>query len=107
REQEERQLAIDMAARYADTVRLSQARFKAGDISEAELRKIELEGLHYQNDVIDAEMQLDVARNKMAGLLGLSSPRQLPAQLGDEKAGAAPAAPVDVAHLTEEALQKR
>jgi cobalt-zinc-cadmium efflux system outer membrane protein len=106
REQEERQLAIDMAARYADTVRLSQARFRAGDISEAELRKIELEGLHYQNDVIDAEMQLDVARNKMAGLLGLASPRQLPPQLSGEKA-AATAAPADVAHLTEAALQKR
>jgi cobalt-zinc-cadmium efflux system outer membrane protein len=106
REQEERQLAIDMAARYADTVRLSQARFRAGDISEAELRKIELEGLHYQNDVIDAEMQLDVARNKMAGLLALTSPRQLPPQLSGGKA-AATASPADVAHLTEEALQKR
>ena len=66
--------------RYAETVRLSQARFKAGDISEAELRKIELEGLRYQNAVIDAEMQLDVARGKLAALLASRRPRELPAE---------------------------
>ena len=57
REQEERQLAHDFADRYAQTIKISQARFKAGDISEADLRKIELEGLRYQNAVIDAETQ--------------------------------------------------
>ena len=60
REQSERELARDVADRYAETVRLSQARFRAGDISEADLRKIELEAHRYQNDVIDAEMQLDL-----------------------------------------------
>ena len=75
REQAERQLARDFADRYAQTIKLSQARFKAGDISEAELRKIELEGLRYQNAVIDAEMQLDVARGRLAALLGLPSVR--------------------------------
>jgi cobalt-zinc-cadmium efflux system outer membrane protein len=80
REQSERQLAHDVADRYTQTVKLSQSRFRAGDISEAELRKIELEGLRYQNDVIDAETQLDVARGRLAALLGLSSPRELPAE---------------------------
>jgi cobalt-zinc-cadmium efflux system outer membrane protein len=80
REQGERQLARDVADRYSQTVKLSQSRFRAGDISEADLRKIELEGLRYQNDVIDAETQLDVARGRLAGLLALSSARELPAE---------------------------
>src|SRR4029079_5096651 len=33
---EERELAHDVADRYAQTIKISQARFKAGDISEAE-----------------------------------------------------------------------
>jgi cobalt-zinc-cadmium efflux system outer membrane protein len=77
--QSQRQLAHEFADRYAQTVKLSQARFKAGDISEAELRKIELEGLKYQNDVIDADTELDVTRGKLAAVLGLGSPRELPA----------------------------
>ena len=44
REQSERQLAHDFADRYSQTIRISQARFKAGDISEAELRKIRARG---------------------------------------------------------------
>jgi cobalt-zinc-cadmium efflux system outer membrane protein len=80
REQNERQLAHDVADRYAQTVKLSQSRFRAGDISEAELRKIELEGLRYQNGVVDADTQLDVARGRLAALLGLGSADQLPAE---------------------------
>src|SRR5262249_11370347 len=103
REQEERALARDMAARYAETVRLSQARFKAGDISEAELRKIELEGLRYQNDVIDADMQLDVARPRLAAILALA-PQELPAgpfEAPDRRAA------FDLPRLTDDALAHR
>ena len=77
REQSERDLAHEVADRYAHTFRLSQARFKAGDISEADLRKVELEGLRYQNDVVEADMELDLARQKLAALLGASSPGDL------------------------------
>jgi cobalt-zinc-cadmium efflux system outer membrane protein len=80
REQSERQLAREVADRYAQTVKLSQSRFRAGDISEAELRKIELEGLRYQNGVVDAETQLDVARGRLASLLALASAHELPAE---------------------------
>src|SRR5262249_4884172 len=62
REQSERQLTYDMRDRYAETVRLSRARFSAGEISEAEFRKIELEGLKYQTDVIAADTEYDLAR---------------------------------------------
>jgi cobalt-zinc-cadmium efflux system outer membrane protein len=84
REQSERDLAHEVAARYGETIRISQARFRAGDISEAELRKIELEGLRYQNDVIDADMQLDLARSKLAALLGLPAAGALPGERMEE-----------------------
>jgi cobalt-zinc-cadmium efflux system outer membrane protein len=71
REQTENQLAKDFAARNSETVRLSRARARAGEISEAELKKIELEGMRYDNAVIDADTELDVARAKLAGLMGL------------------------------------
>jgi cobalt-zinc-cadmium efflux system outer membrane protein len=72
REQEELQLARETRSRYDETIRLSRARYAAGDISEAELRKIELEGARYQNDVIDAEMELELARHKLAAIMGVS-----------------------------------
>jgi cobalt-zinc-cadmium efflux system outer membrane protein len=71
REQSERELSRETRDRYAETVRLSRARFSAGEISDAELRKIELEGLKYENDVIDAEQQYDVAKQDLAALLGI------------------------------------
>jgi len=73
-----RDMAKEMAARYADTVRLSQARFRAGDIAESELRKIELEGLRYQNAVIDSDLELEVGRHRLAALLGLGAGEKLP-----------------------------
>ncbi len=106
REQAERQLAHDVADRYAQTIKISQARFKAGDISEAELRKIELEGLRYQNAVIDAEMQLDVARSRLAALLGLASARAARRALAEAAdAGARPG--FDLPRLTARALERR
>jgi outer membrane protein, heavy metal efflux system len=103
REQSERALAHEVAGRYAETIRISQARFRAGDISEAELRKIELEGMRYQADVIEADMELDVARQKLAAVMGLPSPSGLPETVKDEEAH-----PVfDLARLQAEALEHR
>ncbi|HEY2903978.1 MAG TPA: TolC family protein [Polyangia bacterium] len=104
REQSEDHLAHEVADRYAATIRISQARFKAGDISEAELRKIELEGLKYQNDVIDADSELDLARGKLAALLSLRSARELP---GDGLKEADQRVTFDLATLTAQALDKR
>jgi cobalt-zinc-cadmium efflux system outer membrane protein len=102
REQSERELARTVAARYAETVRLSQSRFRAGDISEAELRKIELEGTRYQNAVIDAETEWEVSRGKLAALMGIST-RELPALVHD--ADARPT--FDVVRLEADALARR
>lgn len=71
REQFERELSREMRDRYSDTVRLSRSRYSAGEISETELRKVELEGMKYQHRVLDAEMQLDLARERLAGLLAI------------------------------------
>src|SRR5262249_49849395 len=92
--------------RYAQTIKISQSRFKAGDISEAELRKIELEGLRYQNDVIEADMELDVARGKLAALLNLPSAAQLPA-LHPDPSDAASRPSFDLGRLTQRALERR
>jgi cobalt-zinc-cadmium efflux system outer membrane protein len=73
REQSERDLTRETRDRYSDTVRLSRSRFAAGEISEAELSKIELEGLKYENAVIDAEQEYDLARQKLAALMGIGT----------------------------------
>jgi cobalt-zinc-cadmium efflux system outer membrane protein len=103
REQSERDLALEMAARYAETVRLSQSRYRAGDISEADLRKIELEGTKYQNAVIDAQSEWAVSRGKLAVLMGLPSARELPERVIPTEARAT----FDAARLVADALQRR
>lgn len=103
RAQSERDLAHEVSDRYADTVRLSKARYKAGDISEAELRKIELEGLKYQNDVIESDAELDVQRGALAALLGLSSGGELPGSLAEPDARP----DFDLERMTAEALAHR
>jgi cobalt-zinc-cadmium efflux system outer membrane protein len=102
REQSERQLTYDVRDRYAETVRLSRARFTVGEISEAEFRKIELEGLKYQTNVVAADTEFDVARQKLAALLGLMSPAELPDVLAeDAELYTAPPTPVLVAKALE------
>ena len=90
--------------RYAETVRLSQSRFRAGDISEAELRKIELEGMRYENAVIDGELQVGVARQHLVALLGLGPDEGLPGGKLVEP-DAQPA--FDLKQLTANALEHR
>ena len=84
REQAERALAREVSARYAATTKLSRARFAAGDISEAELRKVELEAIRYDNAVIDADSQWDLARAQLAVLMGLPDATAIPPALPEE-----------------------
>jgi cobalt-zinc-cadmium efflux system outer membrane protein len=100
----ERELAREVAARYAETVRISQARFRAGDMSEAELRKIELEGLKYGNQVIDAELQAELERGHLVAILGFAPDAPLPEV--DPRDGLARPS-VDLPALTREALAHR
>jgi cobalt-zinc-cadmium efflux system outer membrane protein len=100
----ERDLAHEVASRYAETVRISRARFQAGDMSEAELRKIELEGLKYDNQVTDADMQADLERNRLMAILGFAPGAPLPAADPRDEA-ARPS--YDLAALTRRALEHR
>ena len=104
RKRSELEFSREVLDRYSETVRLSKSRFKAGEISEAEFRKIELEGLKYQNAVIDDELQLDLARQSLAALLALGPVDELPDILLSEDA-----APLrrSVADLTREAIENR
>lgn len=104
REQAERDLAKKTRARYDETVRISRARFMGGDISEADYRKVELEGLRYQSNEIDATMQLDLMRQKLAGLLGFASVAELP---GEPVATEARRMALDPGTLIERALHDR
>jgi len=102
REQSERWLSRDIHDRYAETVRLSRARRAAGEISESELGKIELEGLKYENDLIDAEQEYDLARQRLAALLGIGT--QLPY---DAVFPVPQSAPPSISKLSDEALARR
>jgi outer membrane protein, heavy metal efflux system len=104
REQLELELAVTMKARYDETVKLSRARVSAGETSEFEGQKIELEGMKYGNLVIDAQMQLDLARQGLAQLMGLRAASDLP---GAAVAPPPPRAPVVVEPLVARALQDR
>ena len=84
REQWESALASDSRDRYEQTVALTRKRFQAGDISESELRKIELEQMKYVNNDINARAELAVARAELAALMAYSSAVALPATLLEE-----------------------
>ena len=81
REEAERRLAATTRGQYDESIALSRKRFNAGDISEAELRKVELEGLRYVNAEIDATLQLEVARQRLAELMAYPDPAALPREL--------------------------
>jgi cobalt-zinc-cadmium efflux system outer membrane protein len=104
RKRSELEFSREVLGRYSETVRLSQARFRAGEISEAEFRKIELEGLKYQNAVIDDELDRDLARQSLAALLGFGSADELPDTLLPEDVGTLQRS---VADLTHEAIENR
>jgi cobalt-zinc-cadmium efflux system outer membrane protein len=101
--QDERALAVEARTRYDDTLRLSAAQLKAGAIAPAVFKKIELEQLRYVQAEHDAELNLEVAREKLGELLVL-----LPGQLPEELAATTPASTDDDAQaLTEKALSAR
>lgn len=104
REQSEHAFAYEVRDRYARTVQLSRSRYQVGEISEAEFRKIELEGLKYQSAVVDAEAEYQLARQKLALLLAFPSASVLPERLSEPVP-----LPVhgSIAELTARALQNR
>ena len=104
RAQRDEVLARETAERYAETIRLSQVRQKAGEISEAEVNKIELEGVRYQTAAIQASLVLALARQRLASALSLEP--SLAAGLVVEEPDAAKPTLV-LEELTREALEAR
>ena len=104
REQAEHDLSHEMRVRYDETVRISRSRRAGGDISDAVLNKVELEAMRYQNAEIDAEMELDLSRQKLAALLGFGLSNQIPRTLETEKVVLIPLEP---GQLLEQALRDR
>jgi cobalt-zinc-cadmium efflux system outer membrane protein len=104
REQTENQLSHDAVTHYQETIRLSRARAKAGEISEAELRKIELEGLKYTTAMLDADAELEASRARLASLLGLPPSVAPGLRVADEQP---PRTPLSVQALTQRAFAQR
>jgi len=96
--------ANEVRERYGETLRLSRSRRQAGEISESELRKIELEGLKYQSAVVDATLERDLSRQKLAALMGFDSSVSLPAEFAPL---VVPALARDALQLTQIALENR
>ncbi len=80
RAHEQRLLTTEARERYDDTVRLSAARLKVGDISETDYKKIELEQLRYKTAEAQARLQSELARQRLAALMTLP-PSQVPSEL--------------------------
>jgi cobalt-zinc-cadmium efflux system outer membrane protein len=104
REQTENQLSHDARSHYEETIRLSRARAKAGEISESELRKIELEGLKYTTAVLDADAELEASRSRLAALMGLPATVAAGLRVADEPP---PRSPLSVQALTQRAFAQR
>ena len=73
-------LSTQSRGRYDETVRLSNSRWKAGDISETDYKKIELESFRYRSAELQATLQSGLARQKLVALMALP-PAELVAPL--------------------------
>ena len=95
-------LARENLERYRETVRVSEARARNGDISTADFDKIALEQRGFEHEVADAEVARREAVGELLPLLGVDA--------GDVEAVgdlAPPAVPDDLDHLLTEALARR
>jgi cobalt-zinc-cadmium efflux system outer membrane protein len=101
---EKRVLAEEIRARYAETARISRARFEAEDISAADLDKIVLEGSRQENEVADARTSEAVATQELLRLVGPGAP---PAVAVAGELAAPPATPPDPAELSRRARDAR
>jgi len=95
-------LARENLDRYRETVRVSEARAREGDISPAEFDKIALEQRGFEHEVADAEVDRRAAVAALLPLLGIAAPDVDP--VGTLTL---PTVRDDVDHLVDEALARR
>jgi cobalt-zinc-cadmium efflux system outer membrane protein len=89
RARERRALAEQVLSRYAETIRITRARYESQDISSIDLEKVELEGAQHENELADA---VAAQRSSVAQLLALVGPAAPPTvQVQGDLALAAPA----------------
>jgi outer membrane protein, heavy metal efflux system len=93
--------ALDNRNRYRKIVDLNQRRFKSGDISEADFRKVQLEQLKYESQVEDARRGLSESEQLLGRLLGIGDAVAATGRL------APPALDVGTQDLLQLALQNR
>jgi len=67
------QFALENLKSFQRTVNLSQERYQAGDISQADLLKIKLQALQFQTDVSSAEIAKTQALGTLRQLIGYDS----------------------------------
>jgi cobalt-zinc-cadmium efflux system outer membrane protein len=95
-------LAHENLDRYRETVRVSEARAREGEISHADLDKIALEQRGFEREVADAETDRREAVAALLPLVGVDA-----ADVEPVGALALPPPPEDVEHLVSEALARR
>lgn len=101
--QEHLRLARDNAGRFRDILRINTIRFEKGDISEAELMKVRLQQLDFQNDVILATVEIQEAERELKSLLVIDPSKPVEA-IGELKYQPLD---IDLDSLKEKALESR
>jgi cobalt-zinc-cadmium efflux system outer membrane protein len=67
-------IAVDNVDSYRKTVELSKARRDAGDISETDFERIDLQLAEFESDYDSAELNVVQARDQLQMLLGIATP---------------------------------
>lgn len=107
REQAESGLLEETQAGYAQTVALMRRREAAGDIARTDLDKVELESMRYQQQQLQAGLQLQQARAALAQLLAMGDSDSLPKVLQAPHLPASAEMLADADALVAQALQQR
>lgn len=96
-------LAEGSAERFKEILRVNTLRFQKGEISEAELMKVRLQQLDYQNDIVSIRLEIQEEERRLKELLVLdpSVPLELAGELQYE------ARSIDIEKLKEEAIRLR
>jgi len=95
-------LARDELDRYRETVRVSEARARTGEIAPADFDRIVLEQRGFEQEVADAELERRRAASEMLALIGLDAPDA-------EASGTLELSPADheVTDLVQRAFERR
>jgi cobalt-zinc-cadmium efflux system outer membrane protein len=101
-ESERLRLARDELARYGETVKVSQARARAGEISPADFDRIALEQRGVEHEVDDAALERRHAAGELLVLLGIDAPDA--EAVGSLQLGASDE---DVDRLIQQAFERR